>query len=85
MKITKETLAEMQSVDIRTVDINSLKDINDVVIDESLSKEERMISFIKQIKNPYLYRDGRMIVKITYSDTDRTLEDVLKSYIASIC
>ena len=85
MKITKETLAEMQSVDIRTVDINSLKDINDVVIDESLSKEERMIRFIKQIQNPYLYRYGCMIVKITYSDTDRTLEDVLKSYIASLC
>ena len=72
MKITKETLDEMQSVDIRTVDINSRKDINDVVIDEPLSKEQRMVSFIKQIENPYLYRDGPMIVKLTYSDMDRT-------------
>lgn len=35
--ITDEKVKEMQSVDIMTVDINSLADINDVVLNPDLS------------------------------------------------
>ena len=64
------TLEEMKAVDIRTVDPETLVDIRDVHIDRTLPKEERIKSFIRQIKNPYVYKCGDIIVKATFSDTD---------------
>ena len=33
-----------------------LADIRDVSVDQSLSKEERIAEFLRQIKNPYCFR-----------------------------
>ena len=80
--VDRETLERMAQVDIRTVDINDLKDIRDVKIDTSLPKEERMKSFIRQIGNPYCYRHGDYVVKVSYcNDSGLTLEDCLMTYI----
>lgn len=83
-KITPKELEEMKNIDLITVDPNTLVDINDVIIDESLNKEDKIINFIEQIKNPYCYKCGKMIVKISFADTDKTLEDVIESYINTL-
>ena len=70
----------MEASDIRLIDKDKLRSINSVKIDASLSKEQRMRSFIEQIGNPYCYLDGDTVVKISYADTQATLEDRLKSY-----
>lgn len=54
--LTREALEQMKSVDIRTVDSKTLQDIRDVCINTDLPKRERMLAFIRQIKNPYCYR-----------------------------
>ena len=69
-----------QKADIRTVDRDSLVDIRNVKIDPGLSKQDRIKSFVNQIGNPYCYRDGDVVVGISYADTDVSLEDRLKSY-----
>lgn len=73
-----------RATDIRLVDINGLKNINSVKIDPQLSKEERIRSFVEQIGNPYCYRDGDTVVKISYADTDVTLEERLRAYIQTM-
>lgn len=70
----------MEASDIRLIDKDKLRSIDSVKIDASLSKEQRMRSFIEQIGNPYCYLDGDTVVKISYADTEATLEDRLKSY-----
>jgi hypothetical protein len=65
------------------VKINDLVDIRDVEIDPALPKEERRKSYLRQIKNPYLYRCGDMIVRVSFADTGPTLEDRLRQYLLS--
>lgn len=77
---TAEELAAMRDTDIRTVDKTTLVDIKDVVIDPSLPREERMLSFISQIKNPYCYLDHGIVVKVSFSG-ERTLEESLTHYL----
>lgn len=77
-------LEQMKNVDIRTVDRESLVDINDVHINRKLPREERMIDFIKQIKNPYCYRCGKAVVKVSFIDTEATLEDRLEHYLKTL-
>lgn len=82
--ITSEELEKMQSVDIMSVDINSLVDIKDVIIDPNLPQKKRVEEYIRMIKNPFCYRDGDVIIKISFSDNDISLEERLEDYF-SMC
>lgn len=83
-QITEAMLLEMQSVDPLTVDRSTLVDIHDVKIDTELPLMERMRSFVEQIKNPYCYKCGKMVVKIRYSEKEATLEQRLISHFQSL-
>lgn len=82
---TKEELEAMKNIDVRTVDINTLRDIRDVKVNTDLPKEERVLDFIRQIGNPYCYRHGKYVVKISFTDTDVTLEQRMLAYLRSKC
>ena len=84
-RLTCEELKAMQEVDVRTVNREALQDIRDVEINASLPKGERILDFIRQIGNPYCYRHGDYVVKISFTDTDVTLEERMLSYIRSKC
>lgn len=84
-RLTCEELKAMQEVDLRTVNREALRDIRDVEINASLPKGERILDFIRQIGNPYCYRHGDYVVKISFMDTDVTLEERMLSYIRSKC
>jgi len=75
-------LEAIQNIDVRTVDPSTLVDITDVKIDVTLPKNERILDFIRQIKNPYCYKCGKTVVKTTFSNTERTLEEIFKNIIA---
>lgn len=80
-EITLENLKEMSEVDVHTVDKNTLVDVADVHIRTDLPKEERMIDYIRQIKNPYCYLSNGIVVKISFAGKD-TLEQCLSRCIA---
>ncbi|MCI9037971.1 MAG: hypothetical protein HFF80_09460 [Oscillospiraceae bacterium] len=82
---TREQLDAMQNVDVRAVDPATLRDIRDVEVNTALPKRERILDFIRQIGNPYCYRHGKYVVKVSFTDTDVTLEDRMLSYIRSKC
>lgn len=52
-----------------------LVDIRDVHIDASLPLEERIRSFATQIKNPYCFKVGPVVVKVAYTGDVVTLNE----------
>ena len=74
----------MSRVNIDDADINELVDISTVNININSPKGVRLKSFIKQIKNPYLYKCGKYVVKISFEENTATARDRLKEYIASL-
>ena len=80
---TQEELEAMKNVDTRTVNPATLRDIRDVKINTALPKAQRIQDYIRQIGNPYCYRHGKYVVKISFADTNVTLEDRMLSYISS--
>ena len=79
-----QTIEQMKDVDVSTVNPDTLVDIRSVIINPELSKEERLIDFILQVKNPYCYRYGKAVIKIGFIDTEATLEDRLENYFMSL-
>lgn len=77
-------LDELKNIDPRTVDRNSLIQRSSVKIDPNATREERLQDFIKQIKNPYCYMDGKTVVKISFANTDTTMEDCISHYLKGL-
>ena len=64
--------------------LESLVDIRDVKIDRSKPVEERMKSYVEQIKNPYLFKVGNTVVRVSYANTQATINDNFVNLLASL-
>lgn len=61
-----------------------LVDIRNVKIDRNLPSDERIRSFIEQIKNPYCFKVGDTVVKVSFADTPNTITDNFINMIATM-
>ena len=73
-------MEELKAVDIRTVAPETLVDVRTISINDNLSKEERAAEFAKQVKNPYCFRVGDMIVKNVYSRDGISLKERFEQF-----
>ena len=76
-------IEQMKNVDIRSVDKDTLIDLDTVQIDSSQPVQERVQSFLQQIQNPYCFRIGDVAVKVNYKHDgpsfQQNFEDILRS------
>ncbi len=71
-----------EAPDIRTVDPASLADIQDVRLDPDLPREARLASFLEQIRDPTLFRCGKLTVQVSFAEDGPSLEDLLESLLS---
>jgi hypothetical protein len=77
------TNKEYTVADEKKIDINNLADICDVEVDPSLPQKEKIKSYLRQIKNPYLYRCDDIVVRASFAKNGASLGDRLKQYLLS--
>lgn len=65
-------------------ELSELIDIRDVKVDRSLPTEERIKSYVEQIKNPYRFKVGDVKVRVSYAENDQTLNDNFSEMISSL-
>ena len=65
-------------------DLSELVDIRDVVIDRTLPVEERIKSYVQQIKNPYCFKVGDVKVRVSYANKDQSLNESFVSMLSSM-
>ena len=75
---------ELQSVDIRTVKPEEVVDIQQIKIDDGFSQQEKRREFIRQVKNPYCFRVGKVIVKASYSGNGVSLNERFEELVMSV-
>ena len=73
-------LERLKNMDIEQCETDQLVDLRSVAIDKSLPVPERMRSFVKQIKTPYLFKVDDITVKVEVS-SGNSLEDSLLSFL----
>ena len=71
----------LKSLDIGDVKLEDLVDIRTVHIDTSKPVLERILSFMAQIKNPYLFKVGDTPVKVEFNDDGPSLQEALEQFI----
>lgn len=78
------SMEQLQSIDVRAVNPAELVDIREVSVNTALPKDQRMQDYLRQIKNPYCFKCGKTVVKVSFADTTATLEDRLERYLLSL-
>jgi len=58
----------------------ALVDISCVDVDNTMTKDERIIDFIEKVKNPYYFKVGDIIVKSTFKANGGTLQEKMEQY-----
>lgn len=66
---------------VEEIKTDELVDIRTVSVDMDLPKEERISEFVRQIRNPYLFKCGEFVVKASLSENGQSLEDCIKGII----
>ena len=81
MGVSTDTLEEMAAVDIRTVDISTLTDLRDIVIDTKAPVKKKLEAFASQTNNLYVNRIGDYVVKVRYQKKGATIDEKMEEYI----
>ena len=88
--MTQEKIIELKNklniaseVDINDIDIESVPDIKDIKISRKKIIEERILDFIDNVDNPYLFKVDGVVVKIEFSNNkaraEKCITNILKS------
>ena len=70
--------------DSRPEGLAELVDIRDVKIDRNLPIEERVRSYVEQVKDPYCFRVGNVKVHVSYAQREETLNDSISAMISAM-
>lgn len=79
-----DVINNMNNIDIKTVDKTKLVDITTVKINPQDTPEKKMKDYIEQVRNPYCFLCNGYVVKLEFSDGNKSIEDCLINYINSL-
>lgn len=82
--ISSNTLLEMSQVDIEKLNPATLVDIHTVVVDHSLPHENRILSVVEQMGNPYCFLSGDTPVRIRFVGGEKPLSQSLVNYFSQL-
>ncbi|MCI8416675.1 MAG: hypothetical protein HFI33_04075 [Lachnospiraceae bacterium] len=74
---------DIQQDDLQTVAVHQLADIRDIKIDTTKDKDTRIQEFIRAVKNPYCFRCGNTVIKVSFSKDGESFQDLLQEYFSS--
>ncbi len=84
IKELAEKLERCRNVNLDDVKLEDVDEITDIKIDRRKPSNERILDFIIKTKNPYIFKVKGKLVRIRFSDTDKTAEDCLTNVLKNL-
>ncbi len=84
IKELAEKLERCRNVNLDDVKLEEVDEIMDIKIDRRKPSEERILDFIMKAKNPYIFKVNGKLVRIRFSDTDKTADDCLTKVLENL-
>ena len=79
IKKLAEKLERCRNVNLDDVKLEDVDEITDIKIDRRKPSNKRILEFLMKVKNSYIFKVNGKLVRIKFSDTDKTAEDCLTS------
>ncbi len=80
----KEKLERCKNILIKEINPDDVDNIEDIKISKKKCREERILDFIATTKNPYAFKVNGTLVKISFSNNNRSAKDCINKVIKSL-
>ncbi len=84
VKELEEKLDRCRNVNLDDVKLEDVDEITDIKIDRRKPSNERILDFITKAKNPYIFKVNGKLVRIRFSDTDKTADECLTNVLKNL-
>ena len=84
IKELEDKINKCKKISIDEVDINKLDDLSEIKISKKKKGYERILEFIKNISNPYIFKIDNKIVKIEFTNNGVSAEDSITNIVSNI-
>ena len=80
----EEKLERCRNINLEDVTLDDVDEVSSIKIDRRKPSSERILEFITKVKNPYIFKVNGKLVRIRFSDTDKTAEDCLTNVLKNL-
>lgn len=77
LKKLKEKLDRCKNMELKDIKLEEVDEISSIKINKRKSSNERILDFINEAKNPYIFKCNGKLVKIIFSDSDKSADECL--------
>ncbi len=83
-ELLEKKLNKCKNIKLEDVNINTVDDLENIKINRKKSSNERIIDFINNCANPYIFKVNGRLVKFEFSNNEDTAENCLTKVIKSL-
>lgn len=83
-KRLKDKLDKCRNIELSNVNLDDVDEISDIKICKRKSSNDRILDFLNEVKNPYVFKVKGKLVKIIFSDTNKTADDCLTDVLKNL-
>lgn len=84
LKKLEEKLERCRNMKLEDVTLDDVDEISSIKIDRRKPSNERILDFIAKVKNPYIFKVNGKLVRMSFSDTNKTAEDCLTNVLKNL-
>ena len=84
VKELEEKLERCRNVNLDDVKLEDVDEITDIKINRRKPSNERILDFITKARNPYIFKVNGKLVRIRFSDTDKTADECLTNVLKNL-
>ena len=84
LKEIEEKLERCRNVNLDDITLDDVDELTSIKIDRRKPSEERILEFIIKVKNPYIFKVSWKLVRIRFSNTDKTAENCLTNVLKNL-
>ena len=80
----EEKLNRCKNVKLEDINPDDVDELSSIKIDRRKSSNERILDFLTQVKNPYVFKVNGHLVQIGFTNNGKTVEDCLTNVLESL-
>ncbi len=84
LKELKRKVKYYKDIPVSEINPDEVIDIKDIKIDRRKSSNERILDFLNEVENPYVFKIKGRVVKVNFSENSKTADDCLTSVLKSL-
>lgn len=84
IKKLSDKLERCRNISLDEVNIDEVDEITEIKIDKRKSSNERILDFLNKVKNPYIFKVNEKLVRIRFSETNKTADDCLTDVLKNL-